>query len=75
MGWYYSDQWSWGFAPGGESVYRNSCDFNGGGMQTFPHLRMCWHTGGGNMNFGYRCGDDSGTFYDQTWERRVYHAD
>jgi hypothetical protein len=75
VGWYYSDSFSWGFAQGGESVYRNSCDYGGGGPQTNPHLRMCWHTGGGSTNGGYRCGDDNlGPYPDQNWQRVVYHA-
>jgi hypothetical protein len=26
VNWYFSDRWSWGFAPPGEAVSRNSCD-------------------------------------------------
>ncbi len=71
VGWYYSDSWSWGFAPGGQPVNRDSCDYNAG-SQTLPNLRLCWHTGEGSMNGGYRCGDNN--LFDATWERRVYHA-
>jgi hypothetical protein len=38
----------------GDAVSRNSCDTG----NTNPDLRMCWHTGGGNMNSGYRCGNN-----------------
>ncbi len=73
VGWYYSNSWSWGFAPGGQSVNRFSCDYNDG-SQLFPELRMCWHTGNDSINSGYRCGsnDLNGGF---NWERVVYEAD
>lgn len=73
VGFYWSDQYSWGFAPGGLPVNRNSCDYNDG-SQVSPALRLCWHTGGGSINSGYRCGDNdlNGAF---NWERVVYHAD
>jgi hypothetical protein len=70
VGWYFSDNYSWGFAPQGELVERNSCDVG----QSLPDLRMCWHTSGGNINSGYRCGTNilNG---DPTWERAVFEAD
>lgn len=73
VGWYFSSSYSWGFAPGGEPVNRNSCDYNGGG-QTLPHLRMCWHTGQSALTTGYRCGDNDLNF-EPGWERLVFHAD
>ncbi len=69
VGWYYSDQWSWGFAPGGLPVSRNSCDVE----SSSPEQRMCWHSGGGNINSGYRCGNS--TSFDTNWERVVFEAD
>jgi hypothetical protein len=70
VGWYYSDSWSWGFVPAGETVSRNSCDV----ANTQPNLRMCWHSGGGSINSGYRCGNNflNG---DANWERVVLEAD
>jgi hypothetical protein len=61
--WYFSDSYSWGFANGGDSVSRGSCDTE----STNSALRMCWHTGGGNINYGYRVGDyvTFGTDYDR----------
>ncbi len=53
-GWYFSDSYSWGFAPGGQTVNRDSCDINNpadGG-------RLCWHTFAGMINGGYRCGSN-----------------
>ena len=73
VGWYYSTSYSWGFAPGGQSVNRNSCDYNNGG-QILPGQRLCWHTGGGSISSGYRCGDNdlNGA---SNWQRALYHAD
>jgi hypothetical protein len=72
VGWYYNDSFSWGFAPGGESVNRSPCDFDNG-SQTSTDKRMCWHTLGG-ISDGYRCGakDLNGN---SQWERAVFQAD
>jgi hypothetical protein len=69
VSWYYSSSWSWGFADEGTGVNRNSCDI----ANTSPTLRMCWHTGGGSINSGYRCGS---TFLNgnNSWERVIMHA-
>jgi len=50
--WYYNDSYSWGFAKGGDDVYKNSCDIN----STDAEYRMCLHTNSGNLSGGYRCG-------------------
>jgi hypothetical protein len=68
VGWYYSDSYSWGFAPGGEPVNRFSCDYDDG-SQTLPELRLCWHTGGGNVSSGYRCGAGN---VGSGWERLIF---
>ncbi len=70
VGWYFSDSYSWGFAPGGEPVNRDSCDYNAGG-QTAVDKRMCMHTNAGNTNAGYRCGDNE-LNGDAGWERVLY---
>jgi len=69
-GWYFNNSWSWGFAKQGDAVARNSCDT----QNVNPTLRQCWHTGGGNMNSGYRCGSN---FLNGNagWERVVLQAD
>ncbi len=72
VGWYYDESWSWGFAPGGAPVNRNSCDFDSG-VVISPELRMCWHTGGNSLNGGYRCGTTIA--FDSSWTRVVYQAD
>jgi hypothetical protein len=60
--WYFSDSTSWGFAPGGETVSRNSCDTTnstsfGGGTAADKERRLCWHTGNGNLDGGWRVGE------------------
>jgi hypothetical protein len=72
VGWYYSASYSWGFAPGGQPVSRQSCDYNDG-SQLSPELRMCWHTSG-SITTGYRCGSNN-LNNDFSWERVVYEAD
>jgi hypothetical protein len=60
--WYFSANWSWGFAPGGATVERDSCDLAADGdvhaVDASTPYRLCWHTGGGNMNGGWRVGGD-----------------
>ncbi len=71
VGWYYSDSYSWGYAPGGEAVARTSCDT----QSTQNPDRLCWHSGGGLINGGWRCGSATGLNSDPSWERIVYEAD
>jgi cysteine-rich repeat protein len=70
VAWYYSTQWSWGFALGGDPVERNSCDV----AQGNPQYRMCWHTSSDALDGGYRCGANDG-LWDFNWERVIMHAD
>jgi hypothetical protein len=65
--WYFDLASSWGFAPQGAGVSRNSCDTLG----TVAEQRLCWHTGGNNLTGGYRCGATTGLNGDATWERIV----
>jgi hypothetical protein len=68
--WYYSTGYSMGFVAAGTGVSRNSCD-TGNAM---PDQRLCFHTGGGNINGGYRCGQNAGLNGDVNYERVFYHA-
>ncbi len=61
--WYYNAAWSWGFAPAGETVGKDSCDATAGSS------RLCWHTEAASG--GYRCGNTLGLNSDNTWERVV----
>ncbi len=68
VAWYYSNEWSWGFALAGDIVQRWSCDVAEGNNQ----YRMCWHTGGDALNEGYRCGDQ---YPWNDYERVIMHAE
>lgn len=72
VGWYFNADSSWGFAPGGLSVHRISCDYNLG-AQPAADLRMCWHTEGGKLGSGFRCGDNA--MGDGDWVREIWQAD
>ena len=79
VGWYFSGNFSWGFAPQGAAIARNECDtigssFDGyGGPQ--KEKRLCWHTLGGGVNPGWRCGATDNLNVAAGWERLVFHAD
>jgi hypothetical protein len=70
--WYYSSSYSWGFVNAGSGVARSSCDTMG---SPDSEKRLCWHTSGGTLSGGYRCGTTTGLNSSSTWERLVYHAD
>ena len=65
-GWYFTNSFSMGYAAEGEAVSRNSCDTNPGARH------LCYHTGGGNLNSGWRCGDNTGV--GPSHERIIFHA-
>lgn len=69
-GWYFNEDWSWGFAAAGDPIDRNECDDN-----TVAHseLRMCIPTTQGNTGLGFRCGDHF--VYSDDWERVFLQAD
>lgn len=76
-GWYYTSSLSWGFAPQGSPLNRNSCDvtdsasYPGGGASDGA-LRLCWHTNGGTLMAGWRCGKPD--FLGGNYERVIYQA-
>ncbi|MCA9545788.1 MAG: hypothetical protein KC613_15395, partial [Myxococcales bacterium] len=63
--WYYSDNFSFGFAAEGQVLSRGECDTSDDGGET----RLCWHTI--NQAGGYRCGATEGLNGDANWERVV----
>jgi hypothetical protein len=67
VGWYFNDSLSMGYVQAGEPVQRCSCDT----ASTQPATRVCWHTSGGDLTGGYRCGADTGL--GNTYERIVFH--
>lgn len=70
--WYYNDSYSWGYVHSGDGVARNSCDTDTG---AYPQERVCFHTGSGSFNGGYRCGSATGLNSSTGYERVVMHAD
>jgi hypothetical protein len=75
--WYYNNSSSWGFAPGGDPVSRTSCDtqassINAAGVD--GDKRLCWHTGGGNINGGWRCGTNDLLNASGAYERLIFQA-
>ncbi len=72
VGWYYNSSYSWGFVREGDSVSRNSCDT---GTGVAPTERLCWHTSGGSLSGGYRCGSTTSLNSSTAWERVVFSGD
>lgn len=69
--WYFSESYSWGFAPGGSTVSRNSCDTNSMAGDTAAQ-RLCWHTGSGQMNGGWRAGAATGLNGATNYEKLIF---
>jgi hypothetical protein len=77
VGWYFNGSHSWGFAPEGATLTRNSCDtedssINADGID--GDLRLCWHTGDARVQGGWRCGYNdvlNGSF---AYERLLFQA-
>jgi hypothetical protein len=65
-GWYFSADWSWGFAKAGDAIFRNACDVN----STNAELRLCWHTQVGNFILGFRAGANQAA--GAGWTRYLY---
>lgn len=68
VGWYYSDNWSWGFVNSNDIVIRTSCDTN----MVNPSYGLCWHTGQGAG--GYQCGIDYRLNSATNFERIIYQS-
>ena len=71
VGWYFNDDFSWGFAPEAESIDLNICDIS----SSSPGARLCWHTQQSPGLGGWRCGATTGLNSSPAWERIVYEAD
>ena len=69
--WYYNASTSWGYAMPDDLLQRSSCDVAAG---QYPDRRLCWHTSGGNMYGGYRCGSNSGLNVSTAFERVVFQS-
>ncbi|MCY1012413.1 hypothetical protein OV079_44140 [Nannocystis pusilla] len=75
VAWYFSADFSWGFAAAGDDVNRSSCDSVFGGPETNSDLRLCWHTVGDGIAPGWRCGADEDLNDSRDFERFVFEAD
>lgn len=65
--WYYNDNYSWGFAKGGDAVSRNSCDTAG----TNADQRLCWHTHN-SFAKGWRAGANTSLNNSSAYEKVVF---
>jgi hypothetical protein len=78
VGWYYSPNYSWGFAPQGAPINLNSCDTAASGWSDGPNgttaARLCWHTSGGYIDGGWRSGANIGLNYSTDFERYLFTA-
>lgn len=60
-GWYFSDSYSWGFAPQGAAISRSSCDTSGSiwsSLDGTQDQRLCWHTSSNTLQGGWRSGNN-----------------
>ena len=75
-GWYFNDNYSWGFAEQGGALYRNSCDYGDGDLFNTPDpLRLCWHTSGGFLAGGWRVGTVNFLNNSSEYTRYLFTAD
>jgi hypothetical protein len=75
-GWYFNDNYSWGFAKQGDPILRDSCDVAGTEFEPGPNpgLRLCWHTENGFLDGGYRAGAVSELNNSTDYTRYIYQA-
>lgn len=71
VGWYFNDDFSWGFAAQGDSINLNICDTS----STNGGQRLCWHTQQSPGLGGWRCGTNTSLNSSPSFERVVYQAD
>lgn len=67
VGWYFSNNLSWGFVDYNDTVLLSPCDV----LQTNPSYELCWYTGQGIG--GGQCGAINASNY-TILERVIYHA-
>jgi hypothetical protein len=75
-GWYFNDNYSWGFAKQGDPIERDSCDVAAEPSNPGPNpdLRLCWHTDGGFLDGGYRAGAVVDLNASTDYTRYIYEA-
>jgi hypothetical protein len=69
--WYFSSDWSWGFALSGDEVNRTECDT----AEANSEMRLCWHTLANEIGTGYRCGAKYRLHGSFAFERVIFAAD
>jgi hypothetical protein len=76
VGWYFNESISWGFAPEGDPITRSTCDTQASSGQggVDGDKRICWHTSGGYIQGGWRCGLKDGLNSDFNYERLLFTA-
>jgi uncharacterized protein YjbI with pentapeptide repeats len=65
---YFSPQYSMGFAPKGVNLARNSCDTD---RESFAQ-RLCWHTSGGG---GWSCAGESNLNGSDNYEKLIFKSE
>ena len=70
--WYFNNSYSWGFANGGQTVTRSSCDTTDSNGEPGGATRLCWHTGGGTLQGGWRAGNNIWLNNSSDFERLVF---
>jgi hypothetical protein len=74
-GWYFSPNFSWGFAKEGDPILRDSCDVAADqDPGPNPDLRLCWHTEFGSFDGGYRAGAVTELNGSTDYTRYIYQA-
>jgi hypothetical protein len=77
VGWYFHDSQSWGFAPRGLPIHRYTCDITDSTLEEPGEggdQRLCWHTSGGYLSSGWRCGRIDMLNSDVNYERVLFTA-
>lgn len=73
VGWYFSQNYSMGFAKEGDPLNRTSCDAPEFlGVPDNPELRLCWHTGSNSIQSGWRSGANIWLNSSSSFERFIY---
>jgi len=68
VNWYFNTSLSWGYAPAGLAVNKNSCDIE----TASQGQRMCWHTSANAMLGGYSCGTNIQLNSSTAFEKVIY---
>lgn len=69
--WYFNDDYSWGFALGGDAVDKSRCDI----LMVNPEYRLCFHASAQELYGGHRAGTNTGLNGSSDWTRYVYQSD